>query len=229
MAYQFIFSCDFRGELKMVRNYKKQLGSRTYRNYSEETLQLAVSQYKKLNVAAGKSISKEDLEVPEVPGTSTPQKVKTQKKKKVTLRQSSSSSKNDVNIDEITIDSDLHPETFSDLENENDIENDKNICNAPPPTKNNFSGELTSGDYIFVNMKTEAGTKKQFVAKIVNCEGPTTYLCTFLRKSNKIPNAYVYPPAEDIGIIEKEEVQQKLLEIEVLRRGQIKFNDLKFS
>lgn len=50
VAYQFIFLSYFRGELKMVRNYKRVPGSRKYRDYDKEKLQEAVNRYRPGNL-----------------------------------------------------------------------------------------------------------------------------------------------------------------------------------
>lgn len=113
---------------------------------------------------------------------------------------------------------DLDSETFSDLE---EIDNSTITADS--------AAEMTGfspGDYIYVDMKTQTGTNKQYAAKIINCEENDTYLCSFLRMSHKIKDAYIFPRVEDIGIVEKNEIKKRLLEYEVLRRGQIKFKEL---
>lgn len=179
----------------------------------------SVGRKKKLSVEAGKSISQEDLQV----SLTAPSKNKKPKKNSRPV----SSSESDVSEENITIDSDedLDPETF-DSDGE-DVTNE--IINEQLPTEDfNDFNDLKPGDYIFVDMKTEAGTTKQYVAKIISCEGNCTYLCTFLRKSAKVADAYISPEVEDISIVAKSEIKQTLLEYDILRRGQIKFKDLRY-
>lgn len=89
----------------------------------------------------------------------------------------------------------------------------------------NSEQELKCGDYIFVNLKTENETFKEFVAKIIAPEH-NGYKCTFLRPSEKVKNSYTYPAVEDIGLVEKDEIKKLLTVAETLRRGQLKFKEL---
>ena len=173
----------------------------------------SVGRKKKLLVEAGKSIRQEDLAVQIASGSGTKKKPK----KKAT-RLPSSSSESNISEEQITADSDTDPETFSDLEEEN---NSTIIADSSVEMKG-----VSPGEYIYVDMKTQNGTKKQYAAKIINCEENDTYLCSFLRLSHKIKGVYTFPNVEDIGIVEKNEIKKRLLEYEVLRRGQIKFKDL---
>lgn len=77
------------------------------------------------------------------------------------------------------------------LSEEEPIDNDKIKC----------------GDYILVNLKTENGTFREFVAKIDVLQ-ENGYLCTFLRASEKVKNSYIYPTIEDIGFVKKNEIKK---------------------
>ncbi|KAG5862945.1 hypothetical protein JTB14_023342 [Gonioctena quinquepunctata] len=84
--------------------------------------------------------------------------------------------------------------------------------------------QFKCGDYILVNLKTENGTFREFVAKIVHPQ-ENGFLCTFLRMSEKVKNTYIYPAVEDIGLVEKNEIKMKLTIAATLGRGQIKFRE----
>jgi len=108
--------------------------------------------------------------------------------------------------------SDDDPETFFHMDKENKslaLENSNDASDEIQKKEENISpGGLKCGDYILTNMKTENGTFKEFVAKIVAIENDGNYLGTFLRTSAKIKNAFIYPAVEDIGLIEANEIKK---------------------
>lgn len=130
---------------------------------------------------------------------------------------SSSDSCKDLEI--ITMDSDesIGPEIFSDVDSQHE-----NFSVIAEPSIQDF----LPGEFVYVKMKTETRTLKEYVAQIKSCENDGTFLCTFLRNSNKISNAYIHPPIEDIGIVEREEIVKKLMKVTILRRGQLRFDEL---
>ncbi|KAG5882829.1 hypothetical protein JTB14_008012 [Gonioctena quinquepunctata] len=107
-------------------------------------------------------------------------------------------------------DSDDDVETFYDLDNghiddeptdqESVVdETSREILSEEEPIEHD---QFNCGDYILVNLKTENGTFREFVAKIVHPQ-ENGYSCTFLRMSEKVKNTYIYPAVEDIGLVEK--------------------------
>lgn len=169
---------------------------------------------KKLQVEPGKSISQADLQ----PYPTPPKTIEKKNKKKRILSELSSS---EGTPDETMVldDSDDDPKTFSDLQDEISRQTDQNISvDAKDSTDN-----LTIGNYILTNMNTDTGDEKRFVAKTISTYEDDTHMYMFLRPSAKIQQAFVYSEVEDTGIVHREEINKKLLNFGVLRRGQIQF------
>lgn len=193
---------------------------------------------KKLNIEAGKSISQNDLTQGDgVTSAEKPKKIKknranlpstskkttTKSKKRYELSSSDSDDVDDVPY--INSEDDMDPETFSDVEDGDLVEERENEKTESNKTMNN----LNPGDYILVNMKTERGNQKEYVAKIIALEEDNSFLCSFLRKSQKLKNTFSYPLVEDVGIVDKDEVVKQLLNVEILRRGHIRFADVELE
>ncbi|KAG5881252.1 hypothetical protein JTB14_032964 [Gonioctena quinquepunctata] len=200
---------------------------------------------KKISVEPGKSICSEDIantpseNQKEKSKKKTKDKPKTKPKRKKVL----SSSERDEDILPANLrnkkhlwttndDSDDDVETFSELDNGhiNDEPTDqesvvdetyREILSEEEPIEHD---QFKCGDYILVNLKTENGTFRELVAKIVHPQ-ENGYLCTFLRMSEKVKNTYIYPAVEDIGLVEKNEIKIKLTIAATLWRGQIKFRE----
>lgn len=199
---------------------------------------------KKLNVEPGKSVSKDDLLLNEATTSGKPlkktkdcileaspsEKSKKKPKQRRYHLESSSDSNSDVPVPYAESDIDVVPEIFSDFEDE-DCQNDKENEISTDAIANNLDieervNELNPDDYILVSLQTETGKKKEYVAKIKSCEEDNSFLCTFLRKNSKIANGtFTYPLVEDIGIVQRREIIEKLSEFKILRRGHVQFKN----
>ncbi|CAH1099828.1 unnamed protein product [Psylliodes chrysocephalus] len=143
------------------------------------------------------------------------------RRKSIVHRDSSSDSDKEMEVMTINTDSDVDPELLFDLENTN--ENDKNSLNVA--TDASFTHDLTADDFIIVQMATKNGTSRKYVTKILTRENQSTFFCHFLWES-KVKDAYVFPTAEDKGIVNMSEIIKKLTEPKVLRQGQLQFKNM---
>lgn len=82
---------------------------------------------------------------------------------------------------------------------------------------------LKEGDYIVVKLTTVKGSTKEFAAKILSKHEENSFFCSFLRPSNKILNAFIFPTVEDTGVVDKNEILKILPAPTFHRRGAIIF------
>lgn len=195
---------------------------------SEETTRKDKEKHNQDDYAKDNSEKENDTINENIPAFSTSGKKSAKRKRNKKHDWSDSYSEND--IDEVTLnmdtDFDNDLKTFSDLETErsfNDSENDGSIINV---ADRNWSEKLTVDDYVLVKMLTEKNNVKHYVAKILKVQDGQTYVCKFLRHSNKIPGVFVYPQVDDISTIENADIVKQFLEVEKLRRGRIKIPSL---
>ncbi|KAG5893224.1 hypothetical protein JTB14_025628 [Gonioctena quinquepunctata] len=131
-------------------------------------------------------------------------------------------------------------ETFSNLENigredirelmdisdgEN-IEADDGIDNNDMTDNATEKIELTNyedNDFISVELKTATGEAKRYVAKITEKMEDGSFMCSFLRSSQKIETTYIFPIVPDTFVVLPNEIIKPMGKPEVLRRGQLKF------
>lgn len=66
---------------------------------------------------------------------------------------------------------------------------------------------------------------KYFIAKILSIQ-PDGILCKFLRKSQKTDHTFIYPPIDDVMIIQSKDVDRILMNPTIIRGRHI-FKDIK--
>lgn len=80
------------------------------------------------------------------------------------------------------------------------------------------------GDFVAVTLRTTKGTQKKYVAKILSKE-TNSYMCTFLRPSQKTRDVFIFSQIEDAGVVLEDEIIEVLKPTETLRRGGVRFRD----
>lgn len=105
--------------------------------------------------------------------------------------------------------------------------NDDNIdLNQEGESGNFIVHDFKTEEFVLVKLTTTKGNSKLYVAKILEIDMISKELtCSFLRKSQKVNNSYLFPDEEDRSIVELTEIVKKL-KPEVLRRGQLRFDDV---
>ena len=81
---------------------------------------------------------------------------------------------------------------------------------------------LVEGDFILVEFTTLKKKQQRYLAKVMEVDQGFIH-CSFLRPSEKIKDAFVFPLKPDISDITIEQVIRKFERPEELRRGALKF------
>lgn len=110
------------------------------------------------------------------------------------------------------------------IENENCDERVDEVQNKTHCDTAVLLPEVKAEDFIIVELGTTKGAKKKFVARVVSVEEEgKKYWCSFLRASQKIKDAFVFPDAEDLSMVQHEEIKKRLAPVLKLRRGGFQF------
>ncbi|KAK4880813.1 hypothetical protein RN001_008959 [Aquatica leii] len=210
----------------MPNKYVRMVGSRKYRDFSDETLEKALNDIKinnltfrkasakyackekKIDVPAGRSVALEDI--------------KTTEENKAT----SSTSQTPAKMKKLPS-ANLYELQDTDSENDqaggfssNDDEIEEAVSSAIiEPNKIAFN-ELEIDDFVIVELQTVKGRRQRFIGKIIHTN---PHRCSFLKESTKTKNAFIFPAIPDEGDIEDDEYILKLTPPTKLRRGPFLF------
>ncbi|KAG5863300.1 hypothetical protein JTB14_020647 [Gonioctena quinquepunctata] len=131
-------------------------------------------------------------------------------------------------------------QTFSDLENieredigelmditdKENIEADDGVDNNDMTDNATEKTELTNyevNDFISVELKTAKGKAERYVAKITETMEDGSFMCSFLRSSQKIKTTYIFSIVPGTSVVLPNEITKPMEKPDVLRRGQLKF------
>lgn len=180
---------------------------------------------KKLDVAAGQSVSFEQVKKTkeEKEKKIEGEKIQKRNKKQKSLYNLSDSGSEDSPLaSEEENQSQAKKIKNSKLENfENDDITEGELEESYEANKTSYS-DLEIDDFVVVQLKTAKGRSQRFIGQII---GKDPYRCSYLKANTKIKNAYLFPIILDEGDIEPHEFVAKLPFPQRLRRGGMVFKE----
>lgn len=181
-----------------------------------------IKRKKKLEVAAGQSVSYEQV-----------QKTNEEKQKGIEAEKSKKRKKKNKTIYDLTDSDSADPheeQSQAKKTKESDSENDENYDITEGKSsdqtyeedKTSYS-DLEIDDFIVVQLKSAKGRSQRFIGQIT---GKDPYHCSYLKQNSKKTNAYIFPVIQDEGYIEPHEFIVKLPPPQRLRRGGMVFSEI---